>query len=149
MTTAAGGSGSSPSPSGGKNGKETGHRAGYIPLSGDGKAPATATWSPALYTSPPGPKNTYVVDGIGLFPRFRRTTLVDARSFAQTGYTILDGDTYQVVTQLPAGPMVNPSMLIATGVSQHIVQVADAETALAIGTGQASQQYNAAQVHRE
>jgi hypothetical protein len=98
---------------------------------------------------PTGPKNTYVVDGIGLSPRFRRTTLVDARSFAQTGYTILDGDTYQVVTQLPTGPMVDPSMPIATGVSQHIAQVADAETALATGTGQASQQYNAAQVHRE
>jgi hypothetical protein len=150
MSTSTSGSGGQQPPPGNQGAsKDTGHRFSLsIAPSGNGLSPSTAAWSPALFTTS-SITETYVVDGVGLSPRFRRTTLAEARSAAQMGYAVLNGQTYQVIQQLPAGPMVNPSMPVATGIQQHIGEVVNAENALATGIGQASEQYNAAQVHRK
>jgi hypothetical protein len=116
-----------------------------IPPSGDGKTAHTAAWSTSLSLAPNTSK-TYIVDGLGLFPRYRRTTLLEARSFAQV-YTILDGDTYQVVDQLPAGPMANATMPAATAEAEQIAEIGAHENVVAAGNGPAAQQYNATQVH--
>ena len=145
MATTASGSGSGGrQPSGGSN-KGLGHQASSsTPPSGDGKTPQTATWASGLDTG----AKTYVVNGIGLFPRYRRVNVDEARGNAQV-YQILDGDTYHVVTQLPAGPMANPSMPAATAVAQQEASVIAQENIVATGSGAAAQQYHAAQAHRE
>ncbi|KAH3946286.1 hypothetical protein HBH98_056900 [Parastagonospora nodorum] len=136
MSTAATGSGGNQPPS---------MTLTSIPPSGDGKSPQTATWSPALSINYSAQK-TYVVNGLGLVPHYRRTTLVEARSFAQV-YTILDGDTYETVHQLPAGPMINPKMPAATSTTQQVTEIEDQETAISTGTGPAADQYNASQAY--
>jgi hypothetical protein len=113
--------------------------------SGDGKTPQTAAWSPALSTAFNTSK-TYVIDGLGLFPRYRRTILVEARSSAQV-YTVLDGDTYQVIDQLPAGSMANATMPAASGETEQIAEICAHENLVASGSGPAAEQYNATQVH--
>jgi hypothetical protein len=118
-----------------------------VPPSGNGKSPQTAAWSSAL-TLDPNTKKTYVVDGLGLFPRYRRTTLVDARSAAQV-YTVLNGDTYQAVTQLPPGPMANPTMPAATGEAAQIAEIGTHETVVASGTAPAAIQYTETQAARK
>ncbi|KAF1837371.1 hypothetical protein BDW02DRAFT_164779, partial [Decorospora gaudefroyi] len=82
-------------------------------------------------------------------PRFIRTTVDDARSWAQV-YTIYDGDLYEHVaaTQIPAGPLSNPSMPAASGVANQMVEVAAHEHAVATGGGPVAQEYAALQVHR-
>jgi hypothetical protein len=150
MATTASGSGGHPPPTGGQDPKKGfGHQVSNssIPPSGDGKTPKNAAWSSTLRTTSQTTK-TYVVDGLGLVPRYRRTILEEARSFAQI-YTILDGDTYQVVAQLPPGPMANPSMPTATGIDQQNVNIAAHENVIATSGGAAAEQYNVAQVHRK
>jgi hypothetical protein len=150
MASTTSGSGGRQPSGGARIDKDTGHRAPVktsIPPSSDGKTPQTAAWSTSLSSAPDNEK-TYVVNAIGLIPRFRRTTLVDARIAGQV-YEVLDGDTYEVVTQLPAGPMANATMPAPTGAFQHIAEVVAAETTVATGTGAATEQYNAAQAHRE
>lgn len=107
-----------------------------IPPSGDGKSPQIATWSPALALDS-NPQKTYVINGLGLSPRYRRTTLVEARSFAQI-YIILDGDNYETVHQLPAGPMINQTMPTATGTAQQVTEIEEQETSISTGTGPAA-----------
>jgi hypothetical protein len=68
--------------------------------------------------------------------------------FAQV-YTILDGDTYETVHQLPAGPMINQAMPAATGTAQQVTEIEDQETAISTGTGPAADQYNASQAYRQ
>jgi hypothetical protein len=121
-----------------------------IPVSGDGNITATSTWSGAIFSAP-NAKKTYVVDGVGLSPRYRRTTVDEARGFAQLGYTILDGDTYEVIpeSQIPPGPLSNPSMPAAIGIAAQMEQVVSQENAIATGEGPATDAYVAAQVHRE
>jgi hypothetical protein len=116
------------------------------PPSGDGTSPETSTWSSALFLAP-NTTPTFVVDALGLLPRYRRTTLEEARSAAQV-YTVLDGNTYQAVQQLPAGPMANPSLPAATGEAQQIAEIAEQESVIAASGGDAAEQYNASQVHR-
>jgi hypothetical protein len=117
-----------------------------IPLSGDGKTPPKATWSPSLSLAP-NTKKTYVVDGLGLVPRFRRTTLIEARSAAQS-YAVLDGDTYHVVLNLPPGPMANSTTPTMTDVPQQLAGVVAQENVVAAGSGPAAQQYYTSQAHR-
>lgn len=64
-------------------------------------------------------------------------------------YTILDGDTYEVVQQLPGGPMANQRMPEATAFHQQIAEIAAAETDLSASGGDAVEQHNAAQAHRK
>jgi len=143
-TTASGSGGRKPSGGQGSN-KGTGHQASSsTPPSGDGKTPQTAAWASGLNTA----TKTYVVNGIGLHPRYRRVGLDEARGNAQV-YEILDGDTYQVVTQLPPGPMANASMPAASAVAQQVANVVAQENVVATGGGAAAQQYHAAQAHRE
>ncbi|KAF1841985.1 uncharacterized protein K460DRAFT_345404 [Cucurbitaria berberidis CBS 394.84] len=115
------------------------------PPSGDGRTPATAAWAPAMFSTP-GTTKTYVVDGLGTFPRYKRTTVADARSWAQV-YTILDGDTYQVVTQLPPGPMANPSMPEAAAIAEQTAAIVAHEHTVATGGGTVAAAYNAQQAH--
>jgi hypothetical protein len=63
----------------------------------------------------------------------------------------MDGDTYTVIPsgQLPPGPMANPSMPAATGVAQHIAEIAAQENVVATGGGAAAAQYNATQPYRK
>jgi hypothetical protein len=149
MATATGGSGREPLSLSQGPKKNTGHQvpsSSTLP-SGDGKTLQTAAWSPTLSLAPETEK-TYIVDGLGLSPRYRRTTLADARMFAQV-YMVLDGDTYQVIHQLPAGPMANPTMLTATGIPRQFATIIAHESIVASGSGPASQQYQTMQGHRE
>jgi hypothetical protein len=67
-------------------------------------------------------RKKYVVDGLGLFPRYRRTTLVEARSFAQI-YTILDGETYQVLDQLLSSTMILKSTTVTHSSQRRVKMV--------------------------
>ncbi|KAF2133394.1 hypothetical protein P153DRAFT_272050, partial [Dothidotthia symphoricarpi CBS 119687] len=115
------------------------------PPPGDGKTLLTPAWAPSLRLNP-AMHQTYIVDGLGLLPRYFRTTLVDARSWAQL-YDIYDGKTYQQVMQLPPGPMINSTLPTTSTEAQQIAGIVAAENALAADHGAAAQQYNAAQVH--
>lgn len=85
---------------------------------------------------------------VSVSSRYRRTILEEARSFAQI-CTVLDGETYQVVTQLPPGPMANPSVPTARGNDQQIAGIDAQENAVATSGGTAAEQYNAVQAHRK
>ena len=149
-STASGSEGHKPPPGNQDTSKDTAHRAPNktpTPPSGDGKTPGTAAWSTALINAPKSDK-TYVVNGLGLIPRYRRTTLQEARMADQV-YQILDGDTYESVYQLPAGPMINQTMSNATGTAQQVTEIEEQETAISAGTGPAADQYNASQAYRK
>ncbi|KAK1911505.1 hypothetical protein P3342_012806 [Pyrenophora teres f. teres] len=120
-----------------------------IPASGDGRSPETAVWSGAL-SSVLEVKETYVVDGIGLQPRYRRTTMDEARDFARLGYMILDGERYEMVApaQIASGPLSNPSMpAVAAAIEAQMADVITQEGIIATGSGAATDAYNAAQLH--
>lgn len=153
MSAAAGSSPPPPPPSGNPN-KNTGHGSSSypnlkIPLSGDGSTPQKAAWTSIMF-QPPGITKNYVVDGVGLFPRYRRTRVEEARDYARLAYTILDGETYAVVpeAQIPPGPLGNPSMPSAAGIVAQMQEIVAHENALATGLGPATDAYNALQVHR-
>ncbi|KAI4945615.1 hypothetical protein J4E91_007958 [Alternaria rosae] len=143
-----------PPPPGGKSvDKNTSHSTSSypnlkVPLSGDGSTPQSAAWSGVMFQPPSITKN-YVVDGVGLFPRYRRTRVDEARDFARMSYTILDGETYEVIpeSQIPAGPLGNPSMPPAAGIVAQMQEIAAHENALATGSGPATDAYNALQAH--
>jgi hypothetical protein len=120
-----------------------------IPLSGGGSTPQTATWSGIMF-QPPGIIKNYIVDGVGLYPRYRRTRVDEARDAARLSYTILDGETYEVITesQIPPGPLGNPSLPPGTAVVAQMQEIAAHENALATGSGPATDAYNALQAHR-
>jgi hypothetical protein len=152
MASTASGSSSRQASGGQDASKYTGHRGSVktsIPVSGDGKTPETATWSSAL-SLVPNTKRTYIVNALGLIPRYRRTTVEETRMAAQV-YEVLDGDTYQVVSegQLLAGPVANATMPAPISAFQHMDEVVAAENVVANGTGATTEQYNAAQAHRE
>jgi hypothetical protein len=149
MATATGGSCGRQPPSSGKDNKDADYHAPSlsIPLSGNGKTLRTATCSSALFVTK-GVQKTYVVDGLGLSPCFCRATFAEARIAAHM-YTILDGDTYQLVAQLPTGPMANLTMPAAPSEAIQIAEISNRETVIATAIGPVSNQYNAAQVYRE
>jgi hypothetical protein len=143
LTTTASGSGGR-KPSGGEkcSKKDSGHQASSssssIPPSGNGSTPKTAVWASKSY--PAGTK-TYVVNGLGLSPRYRRVAVDEARGWAQV-YEILDGDSYEVVAQLPVGPMANPSMPAPAAVNQQMATADAQEALIAQGTGPVSDAYH-------
>jgi hypothetical protein len=147
-TTASGSGGRKPSGGDKSSKKDSGHRStsssSSIPPSGDGKTAQTATWAPGLAQG----SKTYVVNGLGLSPRLRRVNVDEARGWAQV-YEILDGDSYEVVAQLPVGPMANPSMPAPTAVQQQLATADAHETLIAGGSGPVSQAYHIAQLQRE
>ncbi|KAI4626372.1 uncharacterized protein J4E87_004874 [Alternaria ethzedia] len=151
MSAAAGSS--PPPPGGNSNNKGTSHGSSSypnlkIPLSGDGSTPQKAAWAGIMF-QPPGITKNYVVDGVGLFPRYRRTRVEEAREYARLSYTILDGETYEVIpeSQIPPGPIGNPSMPPAAGIVAQMQDIVAHENALATGSGAATDAYNALQVH--
>jgi hypothetical protein len=153
MSAAAGSS--PPPPPGGKGpSKDTDHAApslkANIPLSGDGKTAQTAMWSSDMFRVL-GPKKTYIVDGVGLSPRYRRVTVDEVRDFIRHAYTVLDGETHEVITaaQIPSSPLGNPSMPTATAVPAQLLTVEAQENLIATGSGAVTEAYNAAQVHRK
>jgi hypothetical protein len=149
------GTGSSPPPPPGNKSmdKNTDIKSAYtnlkVPLSGDGKTPQTATWSGVMFHGPII-KKTYIVNGIGLEPQYRRTNVDEARDFMRQGYKIMDGETYEPVTQaqIPLGPLGNPSMPASHGIDAQMQEVIAHENAIATGSGAATDAYHAAQVHR-
>jgi hypothetical protein len=149
------GTGSSPSPSPGKKStdKNTDVKNAYtnlkVPLSGDGKTPQTATWSGVMFHGPIT-KKTYVVNGVGLEPQYRRTNVDEARDCMRQGCNIMDGETYEPVTQtqIPPGPLGNPSMPASHGIDAQMQEVIAHENTIATGSGAATEAYHAAQVHR-
>ncbi|KAI4930925.1 uncharacterized protein J4E92_004759 [Alternaria infectoria] len=153
MSAAAGSSPPPPPPGSNSNDKGTGHGSSSypnlkIPLSGDGSTPQKAAWAGIMF-QPPGITKNYVVDGVGLFPRYRRTRVEEAREYARLSYTILDGETYEVIPEshIPPGPISNPSMPAAAGIVAQMQDIVAHENALATGSGAATDAYNALQVH--
>ncbi|KAI4644779.1 uncharacterized protein J4E78_009598 [Alternaria triticimaculans] len=153
MSAAAGSSPPPPPPGSNSNDKGTGHGSSSypnlkIPLSGDGSTPQKAAWAGIMF-QPPGITKNYVVDGVGLFPRYRRTRVEEAREYARLSYTILDGETYEVIpqSQIPPGPIGNPSMPPAAGIVAQMQEIVAHENALATGSGAATDAYNALQAH--
>jgi len=116
------------------------------PPPGNGKTLMTPVWTPALHLNP-STRQTYIIDGLGLSPRYFRTTLADAHSWAQT-YDVYDGSTSQCVLQLPPSPMANPSMPAASAEADQTAGIVAAEKEIASGWGPVGQQYNAIQIHR-
>jgi hypothetical protein len=98
-----------------------------------------------------GPKKAYIVDGVGLSPRYRRVTVDEARDFIRHAYTVLNGETHEVVTaaQSPSSPLDNTSMPTATAVPAQLLAVEAQENRIATGSGAATETYNAAQVPRK
>jgi hypothetical protein len=79
----------------------------------------------------------YVVDGIGLSPRWIRVTLAEARQYANTGYRLLDGRTSEEidVQTLPAVATVNPAPPDTTahgGLGSAGQVIVDTETMLSV-----------------
>ncbi|KAI4700783.1 hypothetical protein J4E81_003747 [Alternaria sp. BMP 2799] len=151
--SAAAGSPPPPPPGGKSTDKNAGHgTSSYpnlkIPLSGDGSTPQKAAWASIMF-QPPGTTKNYIIDGVGLFPRYRRTRVDEAREYARLSYTILDGETYEVIpeSQIPPGPIGNPSMTPATGIVAQMQEIVAHENALATGSGPATDAYNALQAH--
>lgn len=98
------------------------------PPSGNGTTPQTATWSTKSF--PPGTR-TYIVDALGLTPRYRRVTLDEARAANQVYPVVLDGSTFLPV-QLPAGGnMANSQLPPATGMQQQLATVDEHENVIA------------------
>ncbi|PSN66837.1 hypothetical protein BS50DRAFT_621007 [Corynespora cassiicola Philippines] len=103
-----------------------------VPASGNGDTDKTATLSLALEKEIQANGHTalhYVTDRIGNRPRWIRITLAEAHMWASSGYTILDGTTYEAVTSLPTATHANPS-LPPLGDEQREAELVASELAL-------------------